>query len=99
MLRVSGVPVQRPGVSGRRRRSGGPDQSGKRQRTRRDDSEPTTSKLNLSASHSFRATVNTSHSKYSGRVGALAVALGVGGAVATTPGLAWADDPPSSAST
>ena len=31
-------------------------------------------------------------SKYIGRVGALAVALGIGGAVAITPGVAWADD-------
>ena len=31
-----------------------------------------------------------SHAKYIGRVGALAVALGVGMAVATTPGVAWA---------
>ena len=30
--------------------------------------------------------------KYIGRVGGLAVALGVGMAVATTPGVAWADD-------
>ena len=32
------------------------------------------------------------YAKYVGRVGALAVALGVGAAVATTPGVAWADD-------
>ncbi|MFN0143100.1 MAG: Calx-beta domain-containing protein [Mycobacterium sp.] len=31
-------------------------------------------------------------SKYIGRVGALAIALGIGGAVAITPGVAWADD-------
>lgn len=31
------------------------------------------------------------HAKYVGRVGALAVALGIGAAVATTPGVAWAD--------
>ena len=30
--------------------------------------------------------------RYIGRVGALAIALGVGMAVATTPGVAWADD-------
>lgn len=30
------------------------------------------------------------YSKYVGRVGALAVALGIGGAVATTPGFSWA---------
>ena len=33
-----------------------------------------------------------SNAKYIGRVGGLAVALGVGMAVATTPGVAWADD-------
>ena len=32
------------------------------------------------------------NTKYIGRVGGLAVALGVGIAVATTPGMAWADD-------
>ena len=32
------------------------------------------------------------HAKYIGRVGGLAVALGVGLAVATTPGAAWGDD-------
>jgi YVTN family beta-propeller protein len=32
------------------------------------------------------------NAKYIGRVGGLAVALGVGVAVATTPGVAWADD-------
>lgn len=31
------------------------------------------------------------HAKYVGRVGALAVALGIGAAVANTPGVAWAD--------
>ena len=36
-------------------------------------------------------TVNTSYARYIGRVGALAVAIGVGAAVATTPGVAWAD--------
>ena len=34
--------------------------------------------------------------KYIGRVGALAVALGVGAAVANTPGIAWADEPDTS---
>src|SRR3954470_24793656 len=33
-----------------------------------------------------------------GRVGALAVALGIGAAVATTPGVAWADDTASTSS-
>ena len=32
------------------------------------------------------------HARYIGRVGGLAVALGVGVAVATTPGVAWADE-------
>ena len=36
------------------------------------------------------------YSKYIGRVGALAVALGIGGAIATAPGVAWADEPSSS---
>ena len=36
--------------------------------------------------------------KYIGRVGGLAVALGVGIAVATTPGVAWADDTGSASS-
>ena len=31
--------------------------------------------------------VTTAHGKYIGRVGALAVALGIGGAIATTPGV------------
>ena len=35
--------------------------------------------------------VTTVYGKYIGRVGALAVALGIGGAIATTPGVAWAD--------
>jgi glucose/arabinose dehydrogenase len=38
------------------------------------------------------------HARYVGRVGALAVALGIGGALVTTPGVAWADDSPSAAS-
>ena len=37
------------------------------------------------------------HAKHIGRVGALAVALGVGMAVATTPGVAWATAEPDSA--
>src|SRR5262245_17285733 len=40
----------------------------------------------------------THYVKYVARVGALAVVLGVGGAVATTPGVAWAE-PSESAST
>ncbi|KUI25543.1 hypothetical protein AU196_22250 [Mycobacterium sp. IS-1742] len=40
--------------------------------------------------------VTSTYAAYIGRVGALAIALGVGGAVATTPGVAWADDSPSS---
>ena len=40
----------------------------------------------------------SSYAKYVGRVGALAVALGVSGAVATTPGVAWADDSPTAPS-
>jgi glucose/arabinose dehydrogenase len=40
----------------------------------------------------------TAYAKYIGRVGALAVALGVTGAIATTPGVAWADEAPSSTS-
>lgn len=35
------------------------------------------------------------YAKYIGRVGALAVALGVTGAVASSPGIAWADEPSS----
>jgi VCBS repeat-containing protein len=47
--------------------------------------------------------VDTTYAKYIGRIGALAVSLGVGVAVATTPGVAWAapdpdSDPPSSTS-
>lgn len=33
------------------------------------------------------------HAKYVGRIGALAVALGIGTAVVTTPGIAWAEEP------
>ncbi|MGV0744987.1 PQQ-dependent sugar dehydrogenase [Mycolicibacterium sp. XJ870] len=36
--------------------------------------------------------VATTYAKHVARVGALAVALGVGGALATTPGVAWAED-------
>jgi glucose/arabinose dehydrogenase/regulation of enolase protein 1 (concanavalin A-like superfamily) len=36
--------------------------------------------------------VVSAHAKYIGRVGALAIALGVGAAVAAVPGAAWADD-------
>lgn len=43
--------------------------------------------------------MNTAYAKYVGRVGALAVALGVTGAVASTPGWAWADETSSAAST
>ena len=42
--------------------------------------------------------VGTAYAKYVGRVGALAVALGVTGAVVASPGVAWADDTPSSPS-
>jgi hypothetical protein len=47
--------------------------------------------------------VDTTYAKYIGRIGALAVSLGVGVAVATTAGVAWAapdsdSDPPSSTS-
>src|SRR5262249_60941814 len=34
-----------------------------------------------------------SYARYIGRIGALAVALGISGAVATTPAVAWADEP------
>ena len=37
------------------------------------------------------------YAKYVGRVGALAVALGIGAAVASTPGVAWADETDSGA--
>ena len=45
-----------------------------------------------SRSANSRPTTPTAYAKYIGRVGALAVALGVSGAVATTPGVAWADE-------
>lgn len=38
------------------------------------------------------ATTGSVYARYIGRVGALAVALGVTGAMATSPGVAWADD-------
>ena len=44
----------------------------------------------------FEAETPTTYSKYIGRVGALAVALGIGGAIATAPGVAWADESSSS---
>src|SRR5262245_26536630 len=34
-----------------------------------------------------------SYARYIGRIGALAVALGISSAVATTPAVAWADEP------
>lgn len=40
----------------------------------------------------FVGGIRMGYAQYVGRVGALAVALGVGAAVATTPGIAWADD-------
>jgi hypothetical protein len=42
--------------------------------------------------------VDTTYAKYIGRIGALAVSLGVGVAVATTPGMAFDSDAPSSTS-
>lgn len=45
---------------------------------------------------STSVTAPAGYARYVGRVGALAVALGVTGAVATTPGIAWADDTSSS---
>ena len=44
----------------------------------------------------FEAETPTTYAKYIGRVGALAVALGIGGAIATAPGVAWADESSSS---
>ena len=35
------------------------------------------------------------YAAYVGRVGALAVALGIGSAIASTPGVAWAEPDPS----
>ena len=48
--------------------------------------------------HAQREETNMGYAKYIGRVGGLAVALGVGMAVATTPGIAWADDTASASS-
>ena len=44
------------------------------------------------------ATTPTGYGRFIGRVGALAVALGIGAAVASSPGVAWAQDGPSGAS-
>ncbi|MGZ5377915.1 MAG: hypothetical protein ACXWD8_07810 [Mycobacterium sp.] len=44
------------------------------------------------------ATTPTGYGRFSGRVGALAVALGIGAAIANSPGIAWAQDGPSGAS-
>ncbi len=46
-----------------------------------------------------RARVDSGYSRFIGRVGALAVALGIGGAIATNPGIARADDSQPSAGT
>ena len=51
-----------------------------------------------SRSANSKPTTPTAYAKYIGRVGALAVALGVSGAVATTPGVAAADDSSSASS-
>ena len=51
-----------------------------------------------SRSASSRPRTPTAYAKYIGRVGALAVALGIGGAIATAPGVAWADEPSPTAS-
>jgi hypothetical protein len=48
--------------------------------------------------HAQREEANMGYAKYIGRVGGLAVALGVGMAVATTPGIGWADDTASASS-
>ena len=45
-----------------------------------------------SRSANSRPPSSTAYAKYIGRVGALAVALGVSGAVATTPAVAWANE-------
>jgi glucose/arabinose dehydrogenase/regulation of enolase protein 1 (concanavalin A-like superfamily) len=45
-----------------------------------------------------RPVVATTYAKYIGRVGGLAVALGIGGALATPPAIAWADEPSATAS-
>ena len=44
------------------------------------------------------ATTPTGYGRFIGRVGALAVALGIGAAIANSPGIAWAQDAPSGAS-
>jgi hypothetical protein len=44
------------------------------------------------------ATTPTGSGRFIGRVGALAVALGIGAAIANSPGIAWAQDGPSGAS-
>ena len=44
------------------------------------------------------ATTPTGYGRFIGRVGALAVALGIGAAIANSPGIAWAQDGPSGAS-
>lgn len=49
--------------------------------------------------HGVNRIAGTGYAKYIGRVGALAVALGVAGVVATSPGVAWADGTSSSSST
>src|SRR5262249_33926606 len=47
-----------------------------------------------------RLAATNGYARHIGRVGALAVALGVGAAIAGVPGIAWADDsPPSGGST
>ena len=43
--------------------------------------------------HSAMTPVHTVYARHIGRVGALAVALGVGAAVVTSPGVAWAEEP------
>lgn len=47
---------------------------------------------------SSRPRTPTAYSKYIGRVGALAIALGVGGAILAAPGVAWANESSSTAS-
>ena len=46
----------------------------------------------------YLATTSTGYGRFIGRVGALAVALGIGAAVANCPTVAWAQDGPSGAS-
>ena len=52
----------------------------------------------LSLATKSLATTPTGYGRFIGRVGALAVALGIGVAIANSPGLAWAQDGPSGAS-